>query len=525
MQPPDLDTEIVAAPRSTVGDGASETVPAPLARADRLAVLGLVAVGIVARFATGSPLWLDEALSVNIASLPLGEIGDALRQDGHPPLYYWLLHGWMAVVGEGDVAVRSLSGLFAVAALPVLWALGRRRGGEAAGWTTVALMAVLPWAVRYGTEARMYALGFLLVALGWLLADDLLDSASGWRWAALAGVTGAGVLTHYWILFLGATAVVALAWRWWRVPDGRAGALRVGSALAAGALAFVPWVPSFLDQLASTGTPWASAARPTGALVELLIGIGGGGHPEAILLGASFVVLVVLALLLVPRGPVAELRFSTVPGVRGEVAVAAGTFGLGVGLGLVGDAVFSARYAAAFLPLLVVAAGVGLARLPAPWPRRVAGVGVAGLAAVGIVLNVVDDRTMGAELAAAIEAGAGPSDLVLFCPDQLGPATLRTLPDGRRAAGLPTLARPDRIDWEDYEARNRAADPGEAVSWALAEADGATIWLVVNTSYRTYEGYCEGVQARLQAARPPGELVVVSNDAFESATLVRFPPA
>ena len=54
-----------------------------------MAVIGTaVAVAVIARFVTTSPLWLDEALSVNIASLPLGDIPDALRQDGHPPLYY-----------------------------------------------------------------------------------------------------------------------------------------------------------------------------------------------------------------------------------------------------------------------------------------------------------------------------------------------------------------------------------------------------------------------------------------------------
>ena len=52
-------------------------------------------VGVITRFAPRSDLWLDEALSVNISKLPLGDIGEALRHDGHPPLYYYLLHGWM----------------------------------------------------------------------------------------------------------------------------------------------------------------------------------------------------------------------------------------------------------------------------------------------------------------------------------------------------------------------------------------------------------------------------------------------
>ena len=73
-----------------------------------------VAGGVALRFLTRSQLWLDEALSVNIAKVPLGQLPNALRHDGSPPLYYLLLHWWIAVVGAGDVAVRALSAAFAV---------------------------------------------------------------------------------------------------------------------------------------------------------------------------------------------------------------------------------------------------------------------------------------------------------------------------------------------------------------------------------------------------------------------------
>ena len=52
-----------------------------------------IVAGVVFRFWTTSHLWLDEAISVNIARLPLGDLPSALRADGHPPLYYGLLHG------------------------------------------------------------------------------------------------------------------------------------------------------------------------------------------------------------------------------------------------------------------------------------------------------------------------------------------------------------------------------------------------------------------------------------------------
>ena len=42
-----------------------------------------------------------------------------------------------------------------------------------------------------------------------------------------------------------------------------------GLGVVAGAVLFIPWVPSFVDQLTSTGTPWATAGRPASAVVEL----------------------------------------------------------------------------------------------------------------------------------------------------------------------------------------------------------------------------------------------------------------
>src|SRR3954469_22859360 len=80
--------------------------------------------------------WIDEAISVGIASHPLSEIPGALRQDGSPPLYYLLLHEWMALVGTGEEETRALSLIFAALTVPAAWwaggAYGRRAGGLAA---------------------------------------------------------------------------------------------------------------------------------------------------------------------------------------------------------------------------------------------------------------------------------------------------------------------------------------------------------------------------------------------------------
>ena len=156
-----------------------EEVPALTGRTRLVAGVGVVlvvAVGLVLRFWTRSGLWLDEALTVDIARLPLHAIPEALKHDGAPPLYYYLLHFWIALFGQSNDAVRALSGIIAVLTLPVAWLCGKRFGGRAVAWTTLVLLASAPFAVYYGTEARMYSLVILLTGLGFLALQRAIEA-------------------------------------------------------------------------------------------------------------------------------------------------------------------------------------------------------------------------------------------------------------------------------------------------------------------------------------------------------------
>ena len=122
------------------------TAPAPSSSRRWIGItVGVVlAIALVFRFVTTSDLWLDEALTVNVAELPLGDIPEWLRHDGAPPLYYLVLHLWTAVFGTSDLSVRSLSGIFAVATLPAIYFAGRRMGGRQCGWLAVIVLAARP---------------------------------------------------------------------------------------------------------------------------------------------------------------------------------------------------------------------------------------------------------------------------------------------------------------------------------------------------------------------------------------------
>lgn len=506
--------------------------PGPSVRrqlAGRAAVALAVAAGVVLRFVATSPLWLDEAISVDIARLPLGDLVEALRHDGHPPLYYILLHGWTALFGTSDVAVRSLTGLVSVATLPLAWAAGRRVGGRRAAVIALVVVATSPFAIRYATEARMYALLSFLAIAGYLAVQRALETPTRGRLIVVATIVAAALYTHYWALWLVAAAVLLLAASVLRGPRRRRTRLRVMASLVIGGLAFLPWLPVLAYQSRHTGTPWARSVEPFDAGFDTLLDFGGGKWAGGRVLGPILAGLVGLALLARPLDRWRlELDLRTVPGARVLVAIAGMTMGIGLLVAVAASSGFQPRYAAGAFPFVALAVAVGVLRLPNPklqWAvvALVAATGLAGAARQGVSL-----RTQGGEIAAVLEADAAPGDLVVYCPDQLRPAVQRLVertsgpgPDGISfPAGGPT----GRVDWVDYADRVDAETPAVFTDRVLAEAGGdGTIWLVEAESYRTFGDGCEQIRANLDAARGPDQIVLDENDdAYERATLHRF---
>ncbi len=492
-------------------------------------VAGSLLSGVVLRFASRSPLWLDEALSVNIARLPLGDIGEALRHDGHPPLYYWLLHGWIGVFGEGSVAVRAFSGIWGLALFPLLFVAARRLGGARVAVYAVCLLAVSPYGVRYAAETRMYAMVSVLALAGWLLADDALRSPRPARLAALAATVGLLVWTHYWALWFLGAAVIGLVVHAWRARrDGRTDDLRatvgVLGALAVGGLALLPWLPNLLYQGAHTGTPWARPVRPTEMVSFTLSDFGGGPRAEGELLGWLLGLALVIGLLgaATDRFHV-ELDVRTRREGRPFAILIAGTLALACVVGYATGATYATRYASVFFPFFLLLAALGVDQLRSR-PVVLATLAVLlGLGGLVSALNVTEARSDARRSADAIEAAGEPGDLVVYCPDQLGPSTSRLLGDGFDQVTFPELARPELVDWVDYKERLRGVSPEEFAAEVLERAGSHQIFFVYSTNYRTHEDLCPAVYNALGAERVP-EVLTQPSDAYEWASVVRFTP-
>ena len=485
-------------------------VAAPPQRSSAGFVAPVVAIALVAavllRLWTRSDLWLDERLTYNIARLPLAEIPDALKRDGSPPLYYLLLHGWMRVFGESDIAARLLSGVLGIATLPLAWLVGRRagRGDHTIAWSAAVLLAWSPFAVRYATEVRMYSLLMVLVLAGFLAVLNALERATFLRLAAVAVIGGFLALTHYWALYLIAVVFAYLLWR---------RAWRVAGAVAAGSLLVVPWAPILVYQLQHTGAPWGKPAG-LGALVAVTFDFSGGGSDAGLLLGALLLGLCFLAV----RDGASRFRSR-------EIAVLLwGTLTVAIAAGIVTGAAYAARYAAVVAPLFFVLAAIGVAVLADRRARVAAVTAAVVLGAFNAVPNVTRNRTQAETAANAINRLGAAGDVVAYCPDQLGPSVSHYLHDGFNQLTFPAGADPTFVDWVDYGDRNRSARVADFAGLVLQQAEGHDLFLVWAPNYRTLSTKCQALVSELSKVRgAPDRPVKRKTRFFERTSVVHFP--
>ena len=161
-----------------------------------------------------SGYWIDEAITVGIASHGLDEIPGLLRLDGSPPLFYLLLHGWMAVAGTSEAATRALPLLFALVAVPVSYWAGSATFGRRAGALAAAGAAGCPFLTYYAQETRMYSLVALVSVLA--CASFVLAFLRGRRrhlWL-LGAPRVLQLNTHKWALLRVLGRAVAWGWLW-----------------------------------------------------------------------------------------------------------------------------------------------------------------------------------------------------------------------------------------------------------------------------------------------------------------------
>jgi uncharacterized membrane protein len=212
-------------------------------RAGALQTIGLllpllVLLGAVIRvlYLDRQSLWFDEGVGLIFSGCDklsgcLDAMLDTRTSEKFQFVYPLLLHGWRALFGSSEIALRSLSVAFNVGAIAFVGLAARRAFGTAHAAWSLAFMALSGFTLVHAQEARPYTF-FLLIAASqvWLLMSAREGAAAAriGFYLATAFASWAGVFP---VLFSVALALADLidrrlswreTWRWllWWLPVG-----------------------------------------------------------------------------------------------------------------------------------------------------------------------------------------------------------------------------------------------------------------------------------------------------------------
>ena len=415
--------------------------------------------------------------------------------------------------------------MLSVASIPLAWVAGKKLADRGVGYASIVLLSSSPFAIHYATAARMYSLLSLLSLLGLLALARALERATFWRLAAVAVIAACLLYTHYWAMYLvvatGVWLLVRATGPSRRAPADRRSCWLCLAAMVVGSLTFLLWLPVLVFQTRHTGTPWSNAAG-VGDILTILGQYDGGGTEAAVYALAVFILL----LLGVSGRNIGLRRQSDLQARttgRHLAFVLAATLILALaGAALAHTAVVS-RYTAVVLPLYVLLAAMGVCAFTSPWLRAAI---LAAMTASGLLSGAagnLSQRTEAGAVAAVVNKDANSGDLVLYCPDQLGPAVDRLLTRRLEQRTFPRGTPPKLIDWVDYRQTIQATNVERFAQQVLAAADGHPIWFVVNPSYPGTDDKCNDLRDALSATRSSRTLVAPDpNISSESESLIEF---
>jgi mannosyltransferase len=140
---------------------------------------------------------LDEPFSIFHAQKNFNELSTLFIDENNPPLHFYLLHFWIKIFGISPISVRSLSLVFSILTLPLLFQIGKSMRNEILGLLLMLLFTCSNFHHIFGIEARAYPVFSFLFAALILVLMQVSNSASWQKGLALGGLCALLFYTHY----------------------------------------------------------------------------------------------------------------------------------------------------------------------------------------------------------------------------------------------------------------------------------------------------------------------------------------
>ena len=153
--------------------------------------------------------WLDEAISAKVAQIPFSQIGQFIKGDFNPPLYYYIINLWENIFGASEFSLRIPSLVFGLGAIWLTFMIGRFFLDKHAKLAAL-LLATAPLHIYYSQEARAYSLTvFTVLTAAYFFIKSLKNKK---YWICFAFFLPIMVFSHYQsLLFLPVFGIIF----WW----------------------------------------------------------------------------------------------------------------------------------------------------------------------------------------------------------------------------------------------------------------------------------------------------------------------
>jgi 4-amino-4-deoxy-L-arabinose transferase-like glycosyltransferase len=374
-------------------------------RAPLMLALMLVAVAAFRIHTAQYSLWYDELASLEFARQPVARLWSSwMLRETNPPLFYTLLSGWIALVGQDDVAVRLLPIGIGMVGIGAAYGLGRAVGDAKAGLLAAALLSLSALGTDLSQQLRGYALAQLAVLLACTGMVLYLRRRTLGGLVLYGIATLIGLYTHTTVALFAGLAGVTMLWLLWSDRRAQARWLATNVAVLAGwgwwAMISVRQMTMPVTNIAWIATPsWRDAVAMT-AQVYLPLYADRPGLAGTLLLAAMFAGLAVCAV----RAARPEIRLLAVV-----------TIGTPVLLFAISQRVpiFLPRTLSwASGPELVLVA-LGVTRIPSLLVARAGGILLLGLSAVGLANWLPNRERDHWDQAAALIARYRPSLVIV----------------------------------------------------------------------------------------------------------------
>lgn len=218
-----------------------------------IVLIGMVGVLLLASFLYLTNLnavsfWEDESwLAIGISGSPLDLWQFASERGVHPPLYFYIAYFLEPFTGDGELALRWMSGLVGLVGVAWTYRLGATLADRRTGLIAALLVTGSIFLVYFARLARHYTLFYTLsIATIWTYWRWRNDPTNRTWWFLLIVLQAANLYTHYFSAFIALTVALHSLF-----TKPLSQTRRVWLALFLSGVLFVPWIPSILTQLNS----------------------------------------------------------------------------------------------------------------------------------------------------------------------------------------------------------------------------------------------------------------------------------